>query len=217
MARRTGDAVEVVFGAKQLFLAFSVAAFTLAGTFLVGVETGHKRAQRGVSSPLAFLERKADDHTGQVPIPDVLLKEEELERAKSRAIERAAQAAIERQKPRPVVSAAESGQSAPDPQADAQPPQVQPSPAQPPPVQPPAMSASEAGRIQIQVAALKNRSNAEGLVEWLRNQGFQAHVDADGTDGFLRVYVGPFEEAESAAAVQQRLEQEGFKPMIRRF
>ena len=207
MARRAGDAVEVVFGAKQLFLAFSVAAFTLAGTFLVGVETGHKRAQRGVSSPLAFLERKADDHTGQVPIPDVLLREEEMELAKARAIEKAAQAAIERQKPRPVVSASESGQPAPEPQADTQ----------PPPVQPPVMSASEAGRIQIQVAALKNRSNADGLVDWLRNQGFQAHVDADGTDGFLRVYVGPFEEAESAAAVQRRLEQEGFKPMIRRF
>ncbi len=207
MARRTGDAVEVVFGAKQLFLAFLAAAFTLAGTFLVGVEAGHKRAQRGVSSPLAFLERKADDHTGQVPIPDVLLKEEEMERAKARAIEKAAQAAIDRQKPRPVVSASESGQSAPVPQADAQ----------PPPVQRPAISASEAGRIRIQVAALKNRSNAEGLVDWLRNQGFQAHVDADGTDGFLRVYVGPFEEAESAAAVQRRLEQEGFKPMIRRF
>lgn len=207
MARRAGDAVEVVFGAKQLFLAFSVVAFTLAGTFLVGVEAGHKRAQRGVSSPLAFLERKADDHTGQVPIPDVLLREEEMELAKARAIEKAAQAAIERQKPRPVVSASESGQSAPEPQADAQ----------PPPVQPPVMSASEAGRIQIQVAALKNRSNADGLVDWLRNQGFQAHVDADGTDGFLRVYVGPFEEAESAAAVQRRLEQEGFKPMIRRF
>ena len=207
MARRAGDAVEVVFGAKQLFLAFSVAAFTLAGTFLVGVEAGHKRAQRGVSSPLAFLERKADDHTGQVPIPDVLLREEEMELAKARAIEKAAQAAIERQKPQPVVSASESGQSAPEPQADTQ----------PPPVQPPVMSASEDGRIQIQVAALKNRSNADGLVDWLRNQGFQAHVDADGTDGFLRVYVGPFEEAESAAAVQRRLEQEGFKPMIRRF
>lgn len=207
MARRTGDAVEVVFGAKQLLLAFFAAAFTLAGTFMVGVEAGHKRAQRGVASPLAFLERKADDHTGQVPIPDVLLREEEMERAKARAIEKAAQAAIDRQKPRPVVSASESGQSAPAPQADAQ----------PPPAQPPAISASEAGRIQIQVAALKNRSNAEGLVDWLRNQGFQAHVDADGTDGFLRVYVGPFEEAESAAAVRRRLEQEGFKPMIRRF
>ena len=207
MARRTGDAVEVVFGAKQLFLAFSLAAFTLAGTFLVGVEAGHKRAQRGQSSPLAFLERKADDHTGEVPIPEVLLREEEMERAKARAIEKAAQAAIDRQKPRPVVSAPESGQPAPDPQADGQ----------LPPAQPPAMSASEAGRIQIQVAALKNRSNADGLVEWLRNQGFQAHVDADGNDGFLRVYVGPFDEAEGAAAIQRRLEQEGFKPMIRRF
>ena len=117
MARKSrtkaADEIEVVFGFKQVLglILFSVAALGLA--FVVGVEQGHKRALRGDSSLLAFLEKEADAHTEPVAIPDILFEQLEEERAKVKAASEAEQSAgsgqqrqlIERVKPTAAVKA----------------------------------------------------------------------------------------------------------------
>lgn len=200
MARGSKGAIEIDFGAKHLLLAVVIFGGAVAGAFLAGIEAGHRRAQRGQPSVLAFLEREADEHTGPVPIPDVLYQQDAQERAKAKAIESSLEAeAIERQKPTPVPPAdgsAGQGQRAPAPAPRA---------------------AIVRGRFRIQVAALRDRGNADGLVGWLENNGYPAQLNEPGADGFLRVYVGPFANKDKAEAAKVRLEQEGFKPMMREF
>ena len=202
---RSGETVELDFGAKQFAWIALIVAGGLGGAFLVGMETGYKRAERGQPSLLAFLETEAQDHTAPVPIPEVLLRGDAEERAKARAIAGAQEPPPpDRQKPIPVLAESSGGQpGAAPPGGDVQVPDP-PSPIQ----------ASENGSVRLQVAALRSRSNAEGLLGWLLNNGFPALVETNESDGFMRVFVGPFEDAEAAEQGKVRLEQEGFKPVL---
>jgi len=233
MARRSrtkaADEIEVVFGFKQVLglILFSVAALGLA--FVGGVEHGHKRALRGDSSLLAFLEKEADAHTEPVAIPDVLIEQLEEERAKVKAASEAKQSAgsgqqrqrIERVKPTAAVKARPTAEqpvaadaAAEEPSPDASPAAAEPATAAREPASQP--KAELAKRLHYQVAALNSRKNAKGLVDWLRAQGLPGHIQPAGDDGLYRVVVGPFPSDREAESAKVRLAQDGFAVMVRR-
>ena len=233
MARKSrtkaADEIEVVFGFKQVLglILLSVAVLGLA--FVGGVEHGHKRALRGDSSLLAFLEKEADAHTEPVAIPEILIEQLEEERAKVKAASEAKESAgsgqqrqrIERVKPTAAVKArpAPAQPSAADapaeePSADASGTSAEPTiPAREPTSRPKA----ELGKtLHYQVAALNSPSNAKGLVDWLRAQGFPGHIQPAGDDGLYRVIVGPFRNNREAESAKVRLAQDGFAVMVRK-
>ncbi len=76
-------------------------------------------------------------------------------------------------------------------------------------------SAIPGGAYVLQVAALTRESDALGLASTLRQKNFPAFVSSPGTDKFYRVQVGPFADAQSAAAAKKDLENAGFKAIVK--
>ena len=196
--------IELAFGFKQVSFLLMFTALVLGGTFVWGLEAGHRRAARGQPSVLAFLEKSADPHTEPVAIPSVLLEQSTEDRSKEKAADPASSrtggpAPSARVKPRPAVR----------PAADA--PRSTPAPAPAPP--------DEAARhaIHFQVAALGLRTNAKSLVDWLRGEGFPARILPARSDGLYRVYVGPFRDDSEAASARAKLAKNGFNPLVRKF
>lgn len=70
--------------------------------------------------------------------------------------------------------------------------------------------------IYLQVAALSHNSDAKRLASELEKLGFPVVVRQPKKDRLYRVQVGPFANAELAAAAQRRLEGQGFRQIIRR-
>ena len=80
----------------------------------------------------------------------------------------------------------------------------------PPPAQPP-----PAG-ILVQVSALTRREDAESLVVLLMEKKLPVLVTSGTNDTLFHVVVGPYKTEAEAQRVRQLLEQEGFRPFIRR-
>jgi cell division septation protein DedD len=72
----------------------------------------------------------------------------------------------------------------------------------------------------VQVAASRDKQDAEKLVKELRSRGFDVFVVtpqfSDAKDNLYRVQVGPYATREEAVRVRDRIAKEGFKPFIRR-
>ena len=217
MARKAKDEIEVVFGFKQVLGLALVSVLVLGGAFVWGFEAGHQRATRGEPSLLTFLEESADPLAEPVPIPDVLLTDPTETPGPaigapppepvpaSGAPPAPERADLERIKPNPGVQVqSEDGEAAEVAE-----------PAAPAPA--PVAVAQDGSRQQLhyQVAALKVRDNAKQLVDWLRSEGLPARIQAAGSDGLYRVFVGPFRTPEDAASAKTQLGRDGFKPMLR--
>jgi DedD protein len=71
----------------------------------------------------------------------------------------------------------------------------------------------------VQVAAARNRQDAEKLVKELKSRGYAVFVVtpefARANDNLFRVQVGPFATREEAEKVRAKIAKEGFKPFIR--
>lgn len=123
--------------------------------------------------------------------------------------------------PSPTDSAAEPKPSASKP--------VSPKPASNPPssaraAASPATSRTAPGRpvetgYTVQVTALRDKQDAEKLVNELKSRGFAVFVvrpEYSGSkDNLYRVQVGPFATREDAQRVRDRISKEGFKPFIK--
>jgi cell division septation protein DedD len=72
------------------------------------------------------------------------------------------------------------------------------------------------GAIMLQVAALVRESDALALAQALQQKKFPSLVVNPSTDKFYRVQVGPYADAQAAAAARRELESKGFKSIIRR-
>jgi len=72
----------------------------------------------------------------------------------------------------------------------------------------------------VQVAASKDKQDAEKLVKELKSRGFAVFLVlpeyANTGDNLYRVQVGPYGTREEAAVVRDKIAKEGFKPFIRR-
>jgi DedD protein len=71
----------------------------------------------------------------------------------------------------------------------------------------------------VQVAASRNREDAEKLVRQLTSRGYAVFVVtpefARASDNLFRVQVGPFATREEAEKVRAKIAKEGFKPFVR--
>ena len=67
----------------------------------------------------------------------------------------------------------------------------------------------------VQIAAVKNRSDAEALAAALQKNGFNATVRTETQDKFLHVQVGPFANRDEARAMRQKLANAGYNAFIK--
>jgi len=86
-----------------------------------------------------------------------------------------------------------------------------------PPQVPPGVEVGTA--FTVQVAAARNRQDAEKLVKELKSRGYGVFVVtpefARANDNLFRVQVGPFATREEAEKVRAKIAKEGFKPFVR--
>ena len=234
--KKANDEIELAFGVKQVSLLLLCSGAVLGASFFWGHEAGHRKALRGEPSFLGFLGEKARPHAEPVNIPPVLLEppESELGRvssgatpggptskqppsAKAVVASETRRGPVERVKPKPAT--------APPPSAE---PAIATAPEDKPaaasrPATPPARertakpATSSSSGLHYQVAALGVRKNAKALVDLLRSEGFPARIQPARDDGLYRVLVGPFPSGAEAEDAQQRLRQDGFQVMARRF
>lgn len=85
---------------------------------------------------------------------------------------------------------------------------------------PPTPAANTVGEgITLQVVALRNKQDAENLVQILKGKGYPVFLVtpeyARADDNLYRVQVGPFRTRTDADKVHDKLVQEGFKPFIK--
>jgi cell division septation protein DedD len=70
--------------------------------------------------------------------------------------------------------------------------------------------------IHLQLAAVRVREDAEALVETLRKKGYRVHLNSDTRDGWHRVIIGPFPDERTAAEMKAKLEQDGYKSLLKK-
>ena len=74
--------------------------------------------------------------------------------------------------------------------------------------------------ISLQVVASSSRKDAENLVTTLKARGYPAFLatpqDAHASDNLFRVEVGPFSSRQEADKARKHLNDDGFKPFLRR-
>lgn len=73
--------------------------------------------------------------------------------------------------------------------------------------------------LSLQVAALRNREDAEKLMSVLRAKGYDVFIvmpGAGSADQFIRVQVGPFTTEAEAAQIKTRLDKDGYKAITKR-
>ncbi len=81
--------------------------------------------------------------------------------------------------------------------------------------QAPSLPSGGAG-VSLQVAALKKRGDAVALAGFLRQRGYPAVAWGPGPGHLYRVQVGPYPNVKAADAVKRKLEQEGFKSLLKK-
>jgi DedD protein len=96
------------------------------------------------------------------------------------------------------------------------PPGMQPAAAEAAPAQTaPAVTPPPPG-ILVQVSALTRREDADSLVALLQEMKLPVLVTSGENDALFHVVVGPYQNDAEAQKTKQILEQEGFRPFIRR-
>ena len=212
---------EIQLNGKQLVFLFMAATVVSVVIFLCGVLVGRGvRVERGgaaiesaanapgpapdaVAAPAAAAPAPGSDPTkASTPPPD-----QNDEYTYYNRLDNKGPAPEELKTDRPAQKATTGAVAAKEPAKDPAPRPV-----------PPAANATEGG-YALQVAALRERPEAEAIAKRLSSKGYSAYVlsPANGTPSVYRVRVGQFKtrhEAETAAARLQKEEQ--FKPWITR-
>ena len=101
----------------------------------------------------------------------------------------------------------ELNNAAPFPVTAVKPPAQAPTSAQPP--------SAPAGKIVLQVAALRRGDHARALANTLKQKGFPAFVKAATADNLYRVQVGPYTDRPLAQATALALKRQGFPVYLR--
>ncbi len=116
--------------------------------------------------------------------------------------------------PAPAATSTPAPAKPPKPAASA--PAAQPKATPPAAPAPKTTPAIPKGAIVLQVAALVKESDALALAQALQEKKFPAFVLSPGADKYYRVQVGPYADAQSAAAARDKLEAAGFKSIVKR-
>jgi cell division septation protein DedD len=80
---------------------------------------------------------------------------------------------------------------------------------------PPALAGGRPG-ISLQVAAMRNRTDALALAGFLKKKGYPAFAWGPGSGRLFRVQVGPYRDAKAAETARRQLEHEGFKSILKK-
>jgi cell division septation protein DedD len=225
MASTQDDAYrEIQLSGKQLVFWFMAGVVILVVTFLAGVQVGRGvMAQRGLpDSTLAAADESepapppasATPGTTQAPVT----ANEKLSYAERLGSSEPAAEQLRKAGAPPPAPAADNT-PAPKPEASA--------PAKPAPAKttPPATTTAPApttpepsgSGFAIQVAALKEVSEADAIVKRLASKGYPAYVvaPAKGAPAMYRVRVGKYKDRREADTVAARLQkEEQFKPWV---
>ena len=67
----------------------------------------------------------------------------------------------------------------------------------------------------VQIAAVKNRPDAEALANAVRKDGFNPTIRTEPKDKLLHVQVGPFANRDDAKAMRQKLTSAGYDAFIK--
>jgi cell division septation protein DedD len=229
MATTQDDAFrEIQLNGKQLvFMAMAVVVISV-GIFLMGVQVGRGvRGERGLTDATEVATAATPE--SEPPLPPAsgaqgssetpLTAGEKLSYAERLT---GSEGATDSLKKTPEPSAEPPAPKAEDaaPTPAAAPPTPAPTPAPAPaPAAPAAPASTEpAGNgFAIQVAALRERSEADTIVKRLAGKGYPAYVlaPAKGAPSVYRVRVGKFKERREADTVAARLQkEEQFKPWV---
>lgn len=75
---------------------------------------------------------------------------------------------------------------------------------------------AESGAVSVQIAAFKNKRNADKLARKVSGKGYRSYVEvpAGSGDKLYRVKVGPFRSKEEAGSVSDRLKKDGYRNKI---
>jgi cell division protein FtsN len=112
----------------------------------------------------------------------------------------------------PPAPAARTGQWVVKPALPSQSAQPQPVPAQLATAS--KAQASQSPPLMVQIAAVSHSEDAQVLVSALRRRGFAVTVRHEPADGLLHVQVGPFASRTEAAAMRQKLLNDGYNAIV---
>jgi cell division septation protein DedD len=73
---------------------------------------------------------------------------------------------------------------------------------------------AQASGIMVQIAAVSHPEDADVLVGALRKRGYAVSSRRDPADGLLHVQVGPFANRDDAAAMRQKLMNDGYNAIV---
>jgi len=200
MPRSDDGQYEMVLENRQVLVIFFVAAALCGVFFALGYMVG-KNSGTAYTPPQQAVAQPADAKRG-------------------------APAAVETPAQTPAQPAAEPKKEEAPPQEAAPPkteteppkstaPEKKDTPPPPPPKTAAAPPAAE-GFITLQVAALSKREDAEAMVALLKRKNFPVSLVTNSPDNLFRVQVGPYTSVKDAETVKTRLEQEGFKPIVKK-
>jgi len=224
MATTQDDAFrEIQLNGKQLVFMAMACVVIFVGIFLLGVQVGRGvRGERGLPDGSDVVAAAATESEPPLPPASVaqgssdtpLTAGEKLSYAERLTGNEAAADALKKT-PEPPAEA-------PAPKAETAPPEPAPAAAAPK-AAPPAPAAASvstepAGNgFAIQVAALRERNEADVIVKRLAGKGYPAYVlaPAKGAPSVYRVRVGKFKDRREADTVAARLQkEEQFKPWV---
>jgi cell division septation protein DedD len=195
---------EIQLSGKQLVFFFMAAVVLVVVVFLAGVQVGRGvLAQRG----LPQAEEEAFASEAELPPPPAASQPSDTPITAGEKLSYAERLAAPEPAAEPLKKAEETPPPAPRPEAAA-----------PPAAAAAATSTEPAGPgFSIQVAALRERGEADTIVKRLASKGYPAYVlaPAKGSASIYRVRVGKYKdrrEADSVAAKLQKEEQ--FKPWV---
>jgi len=218
MATTQDDAFrEIQLNGKQLVFMAMAFVVIAVGIFLMGVQVGRGvRGERGL--PDGVEVAAAATAESEPPLPPASVGQGSSETPVT-AGEKLSYA----ERLSGNEDAADSLKKAPEPAPPAEPPAPKPEPVTAAPAPAPAAPATAAAAepagtgYAIQVAALRERSEADTIVKRLAGKGYPAYVlaPAKGAPSVYRVRVGKFKDRREADTVAARLQkEEQFKPWV---
>lgn len=222
MATTQDDAFrEIQLNGKQLVFMAMACVVIFVGIFLLGVQVGRGvRGERGLPDGSELVAAATPESEPPLPPASVaqgsnetpITAGEKLTYAERLTGNEAAADAL-KETPEPPAEA-----PAPKSEAVTAPPPPAPAAKATPPAPAAQVSTEPAGNgFAIQVAALRERSEADVIVKRLAGKGYPAYVlaPANGAPSVYRVRIGKFKERREADTVAARLQkEEQFKPWV---
>jgi DedD protein len=209
---------ELNLGLGSLIGIFFGLALVCGVFFGFGYMLGHRKPSVDVTPETASPASRAQT-TAPKPSAQVLQQPSEAARVvvpASSTDSKEEAASGESTAPVPVKAAALTPAPRPGPPAAASAP-TRSSPAPPTAVAlaPNPAAIASSGTIMVQIAAVKNRPDAEALAAALRKNGFNAAIRTESQDKLWHVQVGPFENRDDAKAMRQKLANAGYNAFIK--